>query len=229
MRGPFLVVFVGCLRLDRRTFIYTYSSETATWNGPISTQLSISSTPRMTSKCVGNALYFGFPMSDTILKYDLQSGQISRIEFPTECSFNQSNVFITTEGGGLGIATIHHYALHMWSRDDAVGWMQTRAIEIQRLLPVDALLGSAEPHVAGFADRFGIVFLLVNNWLYAVHLTTYKAMKLFRGVGISINSVVPYMSFCTPGTPSLSFWFYNNQNKAVFEMLTCNFGWYAQE
>ncbi|EER97877.2 uncharacterized protein LOC8059861 [Sorghum bicolor] len=198
-RGPFLVVFVGCLHLDRRTFIYTFSSETAAWNGPIFTQLSISATPpRMTSKCVGNALYFGFPMSDTILKYDLQSGHISGIEFPTECSFNQSNVFITTEGGGLGIASVHHYALHTWSRDDAVGWMQTRAIEIQSLLPVDTLLGSAEPRVAGFADRFGMVFLLVNNVLYLVHLSTYKATKIFRGIGISINSVVPYMNFYTP-------------------------------
>jgi len=158
----------------------------------------------------------------TVLKYDLQSGQISRMELPTGCVRSKPRVFTTTEGGALGIATIRRdYKLYIWFREDtgySSRWIQTRVIKLERLLPVDAFFGSAErPYVVGFAYRIGLLFFWANNVLYTVHVKTCEVKKLYKGH--TIYNVVPYMSFYTPGTPSLSFWFYNILNEQYMKWL----------
>lgn len=92
--------------LCANTFIYTYSFETATWNGPISAQRQIGTARLMPSVYVGNALYFGFRNLNSTLKYDLQLEQISWIRLPSMCTYYEPNVFTTTEAGVLGLATI---------------------------------------------------------------------------------------------------------------------------
>jgi hypothetical protein len=108
-------------------------------------------------------------------------------------------VFTATEGGELGIATTRDYKLYIWSREDTrystSRWMQTRVIKLQRLFPVDAFLGSAEPYLTGFADDIGVFFLWANNVVYTVHVKTCEVKKLYRGHIYTIYNVVPYMSF----------------------------------
>ena len=47
-----------------------------------------------------------------------------------------------------------------------------------------------------------------DNVAYAIDLKTYKVKKVYEG---TVDTIIPYMSFYTPGTALLSFWFYNVQ------------------
>ena len=118
----------------------------------------------------------------------------------------------TTEEGVLGLVTVVDSKLSMWLRKDApevdAGWTKSRVIDLKTLLPLDGVFTS--PHVFGFADGPGIVFMIVGSVLYTIDLKTYK-VELYQDTGIGF--VVPYMSFYTPGTCLLSFWFYNILNK----------------
>ena len=48
-------------------------------------------------------------------------------------------------------------------------------------------------------DRIGVILLRADNALFTVDLKTSKLKKVCDEAR-SIHTVVPYMSFCTPGT-----------------------------
>jgi hypothetical protein len=87
----------------------------------------------------------------------------------------------------------------MWSRKDGskadAGWAQDRVIELERLFPKDAILGS--PDVVCFAEGVGVIFVRSRNVLFTIDLKTCKVKKVCKGRGI--RTVVPYMNFYTPG------------------------------
>jgi hypothetical protein len=196
------------------TFIYTYLSDVDAWSEPISTQHLDNSLVDLEERSVlvGNALYFGIRYANITLKYNLESREMSWIQLPYECSNWRCHVLTTTEEGVLGLVTVVDSKLSMWLRKDApevdAGWTKSRVIDLKTLLPLDGVFTS--PHVFGFADGPGIVFMIVGSVLYTIELKTYK-VELYQDTGIGYG--VLYMSFYTPGTCLLSFWFYDILNK----------------
>jgi hypothetical protein len=217
--GPFIVVVVRSLLGAAgvvETLICTYSSDAAAWSEPTRGQgpsyLRGLVDPRMRSVLVGNAFYFGILKERAALKYNLQLHQMSWIQLPPSVPLRRQILLITTEDGGLGLATEHESKLYVWSRKDAddvdARWEQSRVTELKMLLPVDADFTSL--YAVGSTDDLGIIFMRAGNAVYAIDLKTYKGKKVCEG---KINTIVPYMCFYTPGTCLLSFWFYNIRNK----------------
>ncbi|CAD6221574.1 unnamed protein product [Miscanthus lutarioriparius] len=210
-RGPYSIVFVGYDQTHFETVLCTYSSSTASWSKPISSNQVLDCHYMSTHVAhVESALYFGvLKKTDHILKFDLESQQISWIQTPAACSNGRPYVLTTTEGGGLGVAAIHESSkLYMWSRDDVsqvdATWTQSRVIDLKTLLPVHAVLDS--PRVLGFTVGTGVIFVKSNNVLFVIDLKTYKVIKEVSKPR-DIYTIVPYMSFYTPGTTLLSFRF----------------------
>jgi len=92
----------------------------------------------------------------------------------------------------------------MWSREQGpngdAGWTQSRVIELDTLLPVHRL-SAAEALVAGFADNGdgGVMFIRTAAAFFKIDLKSGRVDKVGESHGFN-NLVVPYMSFCTPGT-----------------------------
>ncbi|CAN6222205.1 unnamed protein product [Urochloa humidicola] len=193
-RGPFLVVYVGCGAFGSgETFICTFSSDAGTWSEPITTELPLDFVDFMSTVLVGNALYFWFPIRKSLLKYDLESHEMSVIGAP-QTSRGWQLVMLD---GGLALATVQKGKLYIWRKagpEVDVGWMQDRAIELETLLPADASF--AWPGVVGFADGVDIIFLRAGTALFTIDLKTYKVKKVYEGK--DVYSAIPYMSFYTP-------------------------------
>ncbi|CAL5015191.1 unnamed protein product [Urochloa decumbens] len=101
-RGPFLVVvvYVGS-SVYGKVFICTYSSDAGTWSEPVTKELPLDFVRFLGSVLVENALYFGFPFRKSLLKYDLESREISVIGVPHTLSKWRHVVL----DGGLALAT----------------------------------------------------------------------------------------------------------------------------
>ncbi|TVU40523.1 hypothetical protein EJB05_13990, partial [Eragrostis curvula] len=176
--GSFLIVFLGSNRNE--AFIYVYSSKDDVWSEPISTQQPLYHVDSMPSVLIGNTFYFMLHTSNKILKYDLETNEMSFIQLPPAYLnwFCAGDLLITTEVGGLGFASV--------------------TIDLETLLPNHALLSS--PDVVGFADGIGVIFLKgANGVAFTIDLKSYKVKKVCECEGHRIYSIVPYMSFYTPG------------------------------
>ncbi|CAL5091825.1 unnamed protein product [Urochloa decumbens] len=148
----------------------------------------------------GTALYMF--KSPGILKYDLIAQKMSEIHLPRIIGMRNA-VLMTTEDG-MGFTGVVGSTLYLWSWESASDkggrWAQTKVIELEKILPADALLTS--PHVLGFADGLGLVFLWTNAGLFTIDGKSEQVRKLGKltdAHGSSrIYNVVPYTSFCTP-------------------------------
>ncbi|CAL5077711.1 unnamed protein product [Urochloa decumbens] len=194
-RRPFLVVFVGSG--SGKAFICTYSSDAGIWSEPIAREQPNDYIDLMSSVLVGNALYFGFLLGKLLLKYDLETRQMSVIGLP----FANSVAFWrpVVLHNGLELATMHGSKLCMWSQNGVqAGWIENRVIELETLLPSDAFFTSHDHDVVGFADGIGVIFLRERSGhaIFTIDLKTCKVKKVSEGK--NIHSVVPYMSFYTP-------------------------------
>ncbi|CAL5089175.1 unnamed protein product [Urochloa decumbens] len=179
-RGPFLEVFVG-------------SSETL----------------GMMFTCVcgvlaGNALYFVSQVS-MILEYDLSTREISEMRLPATVD-PQLIVLITTEDGGLGFVGVENYRLCLWSRevsrDKDTKWIKYKVIELETLLPAEALL--ATPRVLGFVDGVGVILIWTSDGDFTIDLKSGQVVErrefsVDESSPINLRNVVPYMSFHIPG------------------------------
>jgi hypothetical protein len=111
---------------------------------------------------------------------------------------------MATEDGRLGLATVRESRLCMWSREQGpngdAGWTQSRVIELDTLLPIHRL-SAAEALVAGFADNGdgGVMFIRTAAAFFKIDLKSGRVDKVGESHGFN-HLVVPYMSFCTPGT-----------------------------
>ncbi|KAL6880297.1 hypothetical protein ACP4OV_011862 [Aristida adscensionis] len=195
-RGPFLVVLVATGISG--TAACVYSSEAGAWNGPTYAQPGQAINGRVNlgpSALVGNALYFLFYWGAGILKYNLATQEMSVI--PLATAYPSRLVLMAMEGGGLGVAGVDDAALYIWSRkDEDDRWIQSKAIDLKKLLPVDALEDSI--YVYGFVDGANVIFILANHVLYSIDLKSSQTIKIDLGVGPMFYNVFPYMSFYTP-------------------------------
>ncbi|CAL5077713.1 unnamed protein product [Urochloa decumbens] len=190
-RGPFVVVCVGSNY--EKTFVCTYSSDAATWSMPITSNQPVGYVNLMPSLLVGNALYFAFRIRGMLLKYDLESREISVIEVPHKL-YIWRHVLLDS---GLALATVYDSKLWIWRKagpEVDAGWTRDRSIELESLLPADVKLISCI--VVGFAHGIDLIFLRAGFMLFTIDLKTYKVEKVCKDK--SIHSVVPYISFCTP-------------------------------
>ncbi|KAJ1287456.1 hypothetical protein BS78_02G011300 [Paspalum vaginatum] len=153
------------------------------------------------SLLLGNALYFVLQYSRSIMKCDLGAREMSLIDMPSECFFDR-NVLMATEDGGLGFDNLvnHWHRLCLWSRepgsDEDAGWVQSRAIDLETLLPNEAL--SIYLDVAGFAYGVAVIFLKTQVGIFTIDLKSCQAKKVFEDG--SCNYILPYMSFYTPAS-----------------------------
>ncbi|CAL5034405.1 unnamed protein product [Urochloa decumbens] len=195
-RGPFLVVFMGFC--SEGAFICTYSPDAGTWSDNIYTDQPDGFVISASKVLVGNALYFGFPISNTALRYDLELHETCLMELPPRHSTRQRFVLLTMDDGAVGFATVHEFKLYMWSRKDGpqvdAGWTQNRVIELQTLLRSNGILAS--PDVVGFADGLGVVFLREDDVLFTIDLKSCEVKKLSKG-RVMYNTLA-YMRFYTP-------------------------------
>ena len=106
-------------------FICTYSSDAGTWSEPISTELPLDFVVLMPSVLVGNALYFGFLIRKSLLKYDRESHEVSVIGVPqTFCIWRLATCVLD---GGLALATLQECKLCLWRKagpEVDAGWTQ---------------------------------------------------------------------------------------------------------
>lgn len=145
---------------------------------------------------VGNALYFVLLWMKTAVKYDLELQTSCVVDLPP----GSFCCLITTEDGKLDAATIHNSTLCNWSMKagyglDAGAWIKTRVIQLNTLLHVDLYKNSH--NLAGFVDGMGIIFFEAKGELLKIDLKTNQVTKVFDASGVT---VVPYMSFHSPGT-----------------------------
>ncbi|CAL5077932.1 unnamed protein product [Urochloa decumbens] len=207
-RGPFRVVVVSTNIVV--LFAYVYLSEDGAWSKP-----TYALQPMGTVVCfmlsepsvlAGNVLCF-ITANDTdlgsrIIKYDLGTSKIDLIQLPPSTSRNTKSVMLTaTENGGLGCAIVEHSRLSLWSRvsgpKEQCVWVQSRVIELEKIIPDDDILISYR--LVGFARGLDVLFAMrFDDGLFIIDLKSGRMKKLWKGRGI--YSIIPYMSFCTPGT-----------------------------
>uniref|UniRef100_K3YYA8 F-box domain-containing protein n=1 Tax=Setaria italica TaxID=4555 RepID=K3YYA8_SETIT len=179
-RDPFLVVLVGTFH--HWTLPCVYSSETDTWSG----------TNFASYVLVGGAIYFKCHKERRILNYDLATAEMSKIRLPKGAG--EGVVLMATKDGRLG------FAIHGPDDGDA-GWERSRVIELGALLPYGAIL----PQVAGFAETGGgVIFIWTGAGFFSIDLKSGRSKEVGESCGFD-RSVVPYMSFSTPGTDLIGF------------------------
>ncbi|CAN6212910.1 unnamed protein product [Urochloa humidicola] len=205
--GPFIVVLVVTDKQDPDgMFSYVYSSESSKWSKRTTAKQQhpgddISSNLINGNALVGDALYFVFEKNDRILKYDLRTREImSLMKLPCYQGISLiSGPFVelmAMEDGRLGFARLEGSRLCLWSRDDEdVGWALNKVTELEKLLPFDVSMDYIR--LVGFAEGVNVIFVSVSDVVFTIDLNSSKVMEVYEG---SITCVVPYMSFCTPGT-----------------------------
>ncbi|OEL20604.1 hypothetical protein BAE44_0018377 [Dichanthelium oligosanthes] len=118
-RGPFRVVFAGTDKLG--IFFCVYSSATSAWSerAYFVDPHGHDELESMPPPLLGNALYFHFQISASILRYDLGGRGMSIVRRPPACSsFHGRVVLVNMENGGsLGFAYLYDSTLYLWSRE----------------------------------------------------------------------------------------------------------------
>ncbi|KAF8713940.1 hypothetical protein HU200_027922 [Digitaria exilis] len=121
--GPFRVVLVGTTTDMDGIFSSVYSSVDDAWSeASASTAAHPDSSPTCLESVpgvhVGNALHFLFQGSASILRYDLDSREVSLIQRPPACTYYQGRpLLMTMEDGKLGFAAVNHSTLSLWPRE----------------------------------------------------------------------------------------------------------------
>ncbi|KAL6598633.1 hypothetical protein ACP70R_046332 [Stipagrostis hirtigluma subsp. patula] len=190
--GPFRVVVVGAD--TGRMFAYAYSSEAGAWSEPV-----IVPDPGFVCQTeggvlAGNALYFVLQLEDTtrVLEYNLNTREFAVINPPP---MPHDHIFqLMTVSGGLRAITIVCYTIDMWSKesgpDGDVVWARREGIELNRLIPVGAVLKTF--------NVFGgcVAYIGTNRGYFTADLKTgqVRILQEVRGG----DDILPYMSFYTP-------------------------------
>ena len=101
------------------------------------------------------------------------------------------------EEGSLGFSCIEGSSLYLWSRkvnsEGAAEWVQCKVIELETIIPGSNDLAI----VVGFAEGVGVIFISTGVGLFTIELKSGRVRKVDK---LEVYfSVLPYMSFCTPG------------------------------
>jgi hypothetical protein len=197
---PFLVAFVGTNPSVAHASVF--SSETREWS-PVATcyppppadpafAVDLAHEPKA---LVGDVLYF--KCNSLILRFDYIRPELSIIRGP-----GKGYVLMKSEQDMLlGCATMQESGLCLWSRDTApdgsVAWMQRRVVKLDE----DMSRVYDIYNVIGFADGIGVFYLKALPGILTIDLKSGRVLKnITRIRGFS---VIPYMSFYTPGATLL--------------------------
>jgi hypothetical protein len=135
-----------------------------------------------------------------ILEYNVATREMGVVHLPPGCFSEWQIMLMTVEDGCLGFATVHKSKLCLWSKENGsdkdAGWTQRRVIDLKKLLPIPSILTS--PHVVGFANGIGVIFVHTRDGLFTIDLNSSRVKKVRKASDGS--RVFPYMSYCTPGT-----------------------------
>jgi hypothetical protein len=148
--GPFRAVFVGVEVGAERDEIATacvYSSETGEWGTPTAEIQLVEDCflDGMNSVLAGDGLYFLLTTYKgcRILKYDLGRHCLSMIDLPVEVAQyeRRDTTLMAAEDGGLGIAHLDKFMIHLWSResglDGVAAWTRHRVLDLKSFLPIE--------------------------------------------------------------------------------------------
>lgn len=202
--SPFRVVVATTV--VRFTYVYVYSSEQHAWSTPISALHPTARIPRGRNVLIGDALYFQC-VHRWIIEYEMSKQELSLISMPSECNY-KCIALMTAENGGLGFAVILKFQLYTWSRevgmDGAGSWAQQRVFDLHNLLPFSALFPhkSAAGGVIAAENDLSVIFIRTcNNGFLVIDLKYQGGRKLYEHSDArQILGILPYASFCTPGT-----------------------------
>jgi hypothetical protein len=181
-----------------------YSSETGEWSDMISVQYSNCIDGCGHSAVVGNRVYVPCVESDTVLEYNIGEQKLSVIDAPFEDQ-DQNQPYLElmgVEDGMLFFASVVDARLYLWSMEagpsGTAGWARRRFIELEPLLPPDAVSDKPDDVLpVGFAQGVSVIFLTTRNGMYTIDLNSGKCEKVHQ---ICFEKVMPYMSFYTGGT-----------------------------
>ncbi|KAF8731292.1 hypothetical protein HU200_016346 [Digitaria exilis] len=219
--GPFRVVFMAT---DDRLEIVkasAYSSETGVWTAPVSLgdgcktyakheQEALEEGPyrfrRYTpyvqprrGAVTGDGIYFTLRRGNDIIKYDLRNDCLSMINAPSHSAYDVA--LMVMEDSSLGFACVDYEccSLYLWSMrvnsKGAAEWVQRRVIKLETIMPV--VNPNYKPFVVGSAKGVGVIFLSTDAGLFTIHLKSKHVRKVDEPD--VYFSVLPYMSFYTPG------------------------------
>ncbi|WVZ61739.1 hypothetical protein U9M48_011563 [Paspalum notatum var. saurae] len=213
--GPFRVVFVATLEDRYNICASAYSSMTAAWSAPVILDEDSQSyvqhmrqgragrlfyTPYLQPRrgtLVGDAVYFTIRRDNTIVKYDWSKDSLFLVDPPPPQVYYIA--LIAMDDGSLGFACIEGSSLYLWSRKvnsgGAAEWVQCWAIELETIIPVAE--SDDEPLVVGSAEGLGVIFISTDVGLFRIKLSSGQVKKVNKSD--IYFSVLPYMSFYTPG------------------------------
>ncbi|TVU47551.1 hypothetical protein EJB05_07157, partial [Eragrostis curvula] len=196
--GPFLLARVGVQHQYFQLFAAhasSYSSETGARSAQTTANL-IQGSGVMESPAafVGGALHFDCN-SNILLRYDVMGDRgLSVIKLPDSKHLG-SNVVMATEDGELGLASLYHDRLCLWSREAGSGWAQRRVIHLRTLLPITYF--SSRAYLSAFAEGANVIFLNTDkDGIFTIHLESLLTTKVCSTAKADIG--IPYVSFYTP-------------------------------
>ena len=103
------------------------------------------------------------------------------------------------EDGSLGFSCIEGSSLYLWSRkvnsEGAAEWVQCGVIKLETIIPGADSVGAV---VVGFAEGVAVIFISTGVGLFTLELKSGRVRKVDEPE--VYFSVLPYMSFYTPGT-----------------------------
>ncbi|KAM0928171.1 hypothetical protein ACQ4PT_002313 [Festuca glaucescens] len=207
--GPFHVVFVftqspesECDSDDEGyiTSACVYSSETGTWGKPTSTHVELAMDFQYySSVLVGRSLLYFMSSSGLIVEYDCARHSLRAFEAPEE----EGCTLMLADDGGLGVNELtqgFNPRLKLWSMvasdDTDAQWVVSRVINLEKLLPVGALLSVAGVLVLGFAEGANVIFLNTVAGLFAIELQPERVKMVCDDCGPC--RLIPVVSFYTP-------------------------------
>lgn len=203
--GPFRVVFIGVevgAQRDEMTTACVYSSETSEWGTPTSELQLVEDCflDGMPNVLVGDGLHILLTYQGCrILKYDLGRHCLSMIDMPVGVAgYDRGTTLMAAEDGGLGIARLDNFMLHLWSRDSGLdgvaAWTQHRVLDLKSFLPIGNPAIKVE--LIGSMEGADIFFATTALGVYIIDLKLVRSKKL-RDIG-NLKYLFPFMSFYIP-------------------------------
>lgn len=216
--SAFHVVLV--LRVPALVVVSVYSSETGQWNKWM-TALNFPPWIELLSEpcaVVGNTLYQ--PLSaGHILSYNLDSKILALVPHPPEDEVKNVRI-MRLDDGVLGFSAAREdFSLRLWAREAGEGWVLRKTVQLDKLLPLSAVLlpetdiqspfdNISPVKILGASEYDSVIFLWTMFGNFMLNLGSMKLKKLCDHTK-RLDTVYPYESFYAPGhgpTTKIKWW-----------------------
>ncbi|XBI61115.1 hypothetical protein VPH35_041958 [Triticum aestivum] len=182
-----------------------YSSETETWSGLISTEVSRNKCSYFgPSTLVGNVLYWpSYNWENNILEFDLDTQSLTVIKGPPGMNDFDNLQIIQAEDGAIGIAVLSYHTLRLWQRmvncRGVAIWLSRKLVPLRILLNIPPRTERKRecPRLVGYDEGTDVIFLGIHNSVYMVQPKSMQTRKL--NVTRSPTYCYPLTSFFPPG------------------------------